>query len=213
MNWHFISDEHYGHRNIIDFCKRPFTDIYHMRETLIKNHNEVVKPEDAVIHIGDMYWNNLTEQECLEIRMRLNGTHYYIMGNHEKQMTRSSTLRSTFVWVQDVMNLQIPGYAPIWLSHYAHRVWPASHKGSYHLFGHSHAELQPDGSLSLDVGVDNQNFYPISLEDVDKKMKEISNKFTGKSFICPNKKCGNKFYPVHSRPTKCSKCGSEMELR
>jgi hypothetical protein len=44
---------------------------------------------------------------------------------------------------------------PIWLSHYAHRVWLRAHYGAWHLYGHSHHSLPDDPhARSLDVGVD-----------------------------------------------------------
>jgi len=52
------------------------------------------------------------------------------------------------------------------------RVWNGSHRGSYHLFGHSHGGL-PSHGLSFDVGVDCHNYSPISYDDVDKKMKKL----------------------------------------
>lgn len=180
-SWKFTSDEHFGHENIIKFCNRPFTDVNHMREVLIQNHNSVVKPDDHVIHLGDMFWHKLTEQQCVDIRMRLNGTHYYILGNHEKQMLRSKSLRSLFVWVEDLINLNIPGYPNIVLCHYAMKTWNGSHRGTYQLYGHSHnsPELELNNkSLSMDVGVDATNYYPISLEEVHnimQKRKELLN--------------------------------------
>jgi calcineurin-like phosphoesterase family protein len=51
----------------------------------------------------------------------------------------------------------------IYLSHYPHRSWPASHKGSYHLYGHVHSKLNSEDRTSkrktLDVGVDNTCNY------------------------------------------------------
>lgn len=206
----FTSDEHYGHENIIKFCNRPFKSTEEMKETMIRNHNAVVKPGDRVYHLGDMFWRTTSDDEALSIIHRLNGQPFYIRGNHEELIHRSQAVRQSFVWVRDSENLKIFGYPNIWLSHYAHRVWNGSHKGAYHLYGHTHAAMPEDGSLSFDVGVDAQNFYPISLEAVHQKMLYISKNFKGKCFVC---KCGNKFVPFHSRPTICSKCGSEMELK
>jgi calcineurin-like phosphoesterase family protein len=51
------------------------------------------------------------------------------------------------------------------LFHYAMRVWNRSHRGAWHLFGHSHGQLQPEGR-SCDVGVDCWDFKPVSLEKI-----------------------------------------------
>jgi len=60
--------------------------------------------------------------------------------------------------------------------HYAMRTWPQSHYGSWQVFGHSHGNLPPIG-LQWDVGVDNNNFYPVSFDELkiimEKRKKEI----------------------------------------
>jgi calcineurin-like phosphoesterase family protein len=62
----------------------------------------------------------------------------------------------------------------VYLSHYAHVVWQASHKGVYHLYGHSHGNLEPwrertiPSALSLDVGVDVHGYKPVSWEEIDR---------------------------------------------
>ena len=45
------------------------------------------------------------------------------------------------------------------------RVWPRSHYNSWMLYGHSHGMLDPIGKQH-DVGVDNNEFYPVSLEQI-----------------------------------------------
>jgi hypothetical protein len=59
---------------------------------------------------------------------------------------------------------------PITLCHWCMRVWPKSHYNSWHLYGHSHGKLPSEGK-SHDVGVDNNNFYPLSLIEITKIMK------------------------------------------
>ena len=176
---YFTSDEHFGHRNIIDFCHRPFKDTDEMRETIIANHNSLVKPGDRVYHIGDMFWRTLSVGEALTIKYRLNGEHYYIYGNHD-EMFRNHAVRDSFIWCKDVENLNIKGFPNIFLCHYAMRVWNGSHRGAWHLYGHSHNQLPEitngnkrdgDSPFSFDIGVDCWNYKPISLEQVREKMK------------------------------------------
>lgn len=171
----FTSDEHFGHRNIIKFCKRPFTDLEDMREGLIARHNEVVGKEDQVYHLGDMFWRTLKTADVLDTIHRLNGFHYYILGNHEEVFREMSGLKDKFGWVRDRAHI-VPAGGPragIVLDHFAGRVWHQSDKGSWQLYGHSHGELPEDhGLLSFDVGVDANNWYPVSLDRVRERMEE-----------------------------------------
>ena len=207
---YFTSDEHYGHRSIIDFCHRPFKDTDEMRETIIANHNSVVKPGDRVYHVGDMFWHSLEPHETLAIRHRLNGEHYYVYGNHEEAF-RKVELRNTFVWCREREYLRLKGCPTIVLDHYAGRVWRDSHRGAYQLYGHTHNDLPEDGSLSMDIGVDAQNFLPISLDAVHAHMQKKIANFSGKKFQCM--KCDNNFHANDSNPKICAKCTAPMELK
>lgn len=207
-NIFFTSDEHFDHNNIITFCNRPFADVEEMKEALIKNHNEVVKPGDRVYHLGDMFWRTFGVEEAVKAVQRLNGQHYYIYGNHD-ELFRNQALRDKFIWCRDMENLKVQGYPNIVLCHYAMRVWNGSHKGAYQLYGHTHAAMPENDSLSFDVGVDAQNFYPISLEAVHAKMKTKKGKFDGKQWKC---ECGHSFLATDTAGKICAKCLKEMKL-
>jgi len=81
-----------------------------------------------------------------------------------------------FTSVQDVFTGKI-GSREFHLSHYSHQVWPASHKGVIHLFGHSHGSLRGIGR-SMDVGVDtHKEFRPYHINEIFKIMDKIPVKF------------------------------------
>jgi calcineurin-like phosphoesterase family protein len=51
------------------------------------------------------------------------------------------------------------------------KIWRNSHRGSWHLYGHSHGGLhESPNSLSFDVGVDARDYRPISFDEVSKLM-------------------------------------------
>ena len=51
--------------------------------------------------------------------------------------------------------------------HYMMKIWPKSHYNSWQLFGHSHGGMngRTEGK-QMDVGVDTNNFYPYSFEEI-----------------------------------------------
>jgi len=56
---YFIADTHFNHKNIIEYCNRPFKNITEMNEYIIKKWNLVVKENDIVYHLGRYrIWNN-----------------------------------------------------------------------------------------------------------------------------------------------------------
>lgn len=77
----FTSDSHFGHRNILNYCKRPYKNLDDMREGLIRQWNLTVKPFDTVYHLGDFSFN---KKWSAEIVPRLNGRKILITGNHDE---------------------------------------------------------------------------------------------------------------------------------
>jgi calcineurin-like phosphoesterase family protein len=169
-NLWFTSDCHFGHFNILKLGKgRPFADIDEMGEALIERHNALVKPGDLVYNLGD-FALKIAQRDAINIRRRLNGNIYFISGNHD---TIAKSMPGSWVWVRplDRIHPKIDGIPPITLCHYAMRTWHGSHKGTWHLYGHSHGMLPENHQLSFDVGVDCWDFAPISIEQVAEKMK------------------------------------------
>lgn len=165
MNIFFTADEHYGHANVIHFCSRPFFSVEEQTATLIANNNAIVRAGDSVYHCGDMFWRTVSIPAANVIMDRLIGRHYLILGNHDEVAKR---IAGRFEWVRDVSLLDTP--TRVWMSHYAHRSWPDSHKFSYHVYGHTHGVL-PDYRYSTDVGVDAKNYRPFSYEQLEERMK------------------------------------------
>jgi len=171
MNYWFTADQHFGHEGVIRLCNRPFSNTDSMRERLIDNFNSRVKPGDMTFNLGDMFWRKLQVSDCVDILKRLNGQHYYILGNHEEVFERKDSflLTSRLAGISDVKMLKHETKR-VWMSHYAHRSWPKSHQGSYHVFGHTHGVLE-DYGLSHDVGVDANDYYPVSFDELDALME------------------------------------------
>jgi len=146
-----------------------------MNETLITNHNDHVQFDDEVYFVGDFAF--LRPHEAEAVIKRLNGRKFLVRGNHDSKM--DPCVAKHFVWVKDYFELKVTdktkskGQQLIILMHYAMKVWNKSHHGSWQLYGHSHGNLPDDpNSLSIDVGVDNHNYCPISYDHVKQIMKK-----------------------------------------
>lgn len=84
MKFWFTADLHLGHANIIKLCNRPFKDINHMNEVLIKNWNSRVAHEDVIFHLGDFcYKSGFDPKNYIN---RLNGQIIFLKGNHGKSV-------------------------------------------------------------------------------------------------------------------------------
>ena len=159
----FTSDEHYQHANIIKYCNRPFENVFEMDKELIKRHNKVVKDNDIIVHAGDFMMGN--KAFAAKYINQLNGEHIFIKGSHDKWLVGANQ-----IWETSIEKIHIV------VCHYAMRVWPKSHFGSWQLYGHSHGGLEPIGK-QWDIGVDNNNFYPVSFEQLKKIMKSRPDNF------------------------------------
>jgi calcineurin-like phosphoesterase family protein len=164
----FIADTHFGHSNIIKYCNRPFVSIQKMDNALINNWNSKVKPKDLVYHLGDFSFGTNTGN----IRKSLNGDIILIKGSHDKDAMK---IYNAFKAVYDLKTISI-NKQDITLCHYAMRVWNKSHYNSWHLYGHSHGMLPPQGK-SWDVGVDNNKFFPLSIDEIADIMKNRPDNF------------------------------------
>lgn len=179
---YFTADPHFSHKNIIEYCNRPFSNVHIMDQVVIDNINKVVNVDDTLYILGDFCFKGGKPADYL-YRINCKDVHL-ILGNHDKRSDYIDNLSAArvdvgFTSVQEVKEI-IYCNQRIYLSHYAHRVWPASHKGSYMLYGHTHSKLDHEdktsGRLTLDVGVDNTVNYgkpfgePFSFKEVQQIM-------------------------------------------
>ena len=73
---------HFGHVNILKYGRsKYFTDLDHMRETIIHNWNNVVDFDDTVYVLGDAVMGQ--REKNLPHLARLHGNKILILGNHD----------------------------------------------------------------------------------------------------------------------------------
>lgn len=129
----YISDTHFGHKNILKYDNRPYFTVAEMDADLIKRWNNAVKPTDTVYHLGDFSWLKPAEES--EILQQLNGTKILIRGNHDYKPTPEWKEVLPFAEIVDNGRHVILSHFPI-----------ASYKnmthGYYHLYGHVHNSFE-----------------------------------------------------------------------
>lgn len=176
----FTSDTHFGHSNIIKYCQRPFNSAEHMDEVLISNWNEVVSPLDIVFHLGDFCFGS--DKEWIKILQRLNGTKYLILGNHDlKKIANSNQIKDYFADINMQMRVVVDKQKML-LNHYPFLCFEGGYQNVWQLFGHVHSSKHSTGldkerlvhlfPTQYDVGVDNNNYRPVSFAQVSQIITE-----------------------------------------
>ncbi len=153
---HFTADLHFFHRNIIDYCKRPFRDVEHMNAELIRRWNECVQPTDTIYVLGDVTFGTIEQTE--DVLRQLNGHKHLILGNHDRK-GRCEKLQwhLFFNTVQEHTRLKYEGMKFV-LCHFPFAAWE---RGYINLHGHTHGQ-HPGPYGQHDVGVDVNDWRPIT---------------------------------------------------
>lgn len=167
---YFTADHHFGHKNIIKHCSRPFQTLAEMDEALIANWNAVVKKNDTVYIMGDLFFRNVTSAD--EYLQRLKGKKHLLIGNHDKDWMKKTDLPRYFESVERMTEIN-DGARKITLCHYPMMTWNHISKGSYMIHGHIHNNTDADYfSLIrnmpnlLNAGVDVNNYRPVGFNEL-----------------------------------------------
>lgn len=180
-----IADKHFQHSNIclgttkwIDTSGcRKFDTTSDMDDLIIDNINSMVMPEDTLWDLGDNAFGN--KWNIPELRRRIKcKTIHFLYGNHdeaisglhpngkalsEDKMNRAMTFQKEFASVGHYNEMYYKGKLLV-MFHYPIASWNGIGKGAIHFHGHCHGSFEPVGRM-IDVGVDPQNFCPISFDD------------------------------------------------
>ncbi len=108
----------------------------------------------------------MTTDAANEMIQKMNGKKYLISGNHDKNYDPG-----LFEDVRDFMTVSL-NRQYFALMHYPMLSWPKKNSGSIQLHGHIHSRMDyneqnsEEGVLRYDVGVDANNFYPVSVKQI-----------------------------------------------
>lgn len=180
MIW-FTSDWHLGHKNIIEYCNRPFRDTHDMNQTIIDNMNNLVSEDDELVIVGDLAMGNLHDSLSYMKNLVCENV-YLIPGNHDRCHPMHSK-HEQWRWPYEnvgvtVLSHSVPFYVggKTIVNHFP----PTG--DSREERKNSFNDWRPDGDLpvicghvhdawvmkdnAINVGVDVWDFMPISKEDI-----------------------------------------------
>ena len=165
---YFIADTHFGHKNVLRLCDRPFETIEKMNETFIENWNKRVTGSDSVYVIGDMFFRCADPKAILK---RIHGKKHLIVGNHDSSWMGKVDINRYFKSVE-LMAIISDGAHAMTLCHYPLLSWKHAKK-SYMIHGHIHAKTDMDfwqllvaRDNVLNAGVDFNGYQPVPLDEL-----------------------------------------------
>lgn len=183
---YYTSDLRLGANNIIKHENRPYKTVDEMDKALIDNWNSRVTNDDEVYVLGDFCFKGATR--AIEYLEQLNGHIHLIRGNHDYFMSQLSFVSFLYqndnkvIWDNGTPKVTTNGHYAyikdgeheVILCHYPILYWENMEHGSIHLYGHvqSYRDRSQMASNSYNVGVDVNNYRPVTLEELLEKEKK-----------------------------------------
>lgn len=161
-----ISDSHFFHWKICEYCNRGFPDVKTMNSYMITEWNRVVDVDDVVFHLGDFGFSSFLNIK--RVFDRLNGVKYLVMGNHDRRRSVGWWTNIGFI---KVFKNPITFNDKVILSHY-----PQRNNHILNIHGHIH-------NNGYDSEFVYRNHVNVSVEEIDYKPRLLNNILEKRSVI------------------------------
>lgn len=164
MNY-YTADLHFGHKNIIKYENRPWSNTKEMDQGLIENWNKRVRSKDLVYILGD-FTLSVNKDYILSILEQLKGRKVLITGNHD-YFSQKSIFKKYFELIIPYLKIH-EGRERLILCHYPIYSWDGKFNNTVHLYGHVHSNpaYQLRAQNAFNVGVDVRNYQPVTLKEI-----------------------------------------------
>lgn len=179
----YTSDLHHMHENIIKYCGRPCGDVEQMTEMLVNNHNKVVRKNDSVLYLGDIFFGKNDFHARKTFIQRMNGQKYLLRGNHDNKITDKEFYDMGFKFIFKTDFLGEIGIYPVRFSHYPYEnsgsdprykeQRPPREEGITLVHGHTHEKDRITTYGTIHVGVDAWNYGPAPHDEVVDLLKLV----------------------------------------
>ena len=179
MKTWLTADWHLGETRF-ELMGRPFQNEMEMIETLRKNHNELVKPEDTVIVVGDVCYQKAFD--LLVFVHGFNGKTTLVRGNHDRVISDKEFLQyfEKVIPEGEGIEIDVEGI-PCYITHYP----TEGVKDRFNLVGHIHSAWKYQLN-SMNIGVDVNHFLPVDLDRIHFHFNAITSFYDADVWVAYN---------------------------
>lgn len=180
---YFTADLHFGHKNILRYDTRPWTDLDTMKSDMIANINKTVGIHDELYILGDISLH-MKPAKMIEIIDQIKCKNLILIrGNHDEI---NDALKEKFLRVEHYMlirhtldngmekyavrfNANKKNQIKLILMHYPIIAWNGKETGSIHLHGHVHKGYGHEDFFhprKINVGCMLWDYRPVSIDEI-----------------------------------------------
>ena len=141
MNY-YISDMHFFHKNVTkegnNFDNRPFNSLAEMHEYMKEKWNSKITNGDTVYILGDIAMRG-TNEELIALVAQLKGRKILVKGNHDdvSDLRYKNLFEEICAYKEVTDHIGQEAYKLVF-SHYPILMLNGQHRGTIHLYGHTH---------------------------------------------------------------------------
>lgn len=172
----FTSDLHIFHKNIIEYCKRPYKDLYSMNNHFLFLFKKYVKKDDYLINLGDL--GMAAPAKLLDFYKQIEAIQIFVTGNHDSNGLINKFLTEFPVIFKDKTVIEVKYNSKLYTIYISHKPDAFEYiddPNTLFLYGHLHErEVEDKKWNQLNVGIDRFG-RPISLKEIIKIMKNENN--------------------------------------
>ena len=158
-----ISDTHFRHERMHVLCHRPAD----YNEQIIRHWHENVKPDDLVIHLGDVAWPHGWEEGIIHM---LPGKKILVRGNHDAK-SLPNLMEKGFDIAVDSMSMKLEGL-DILFTHSPQ----VTHTHDINVHGHLHDMACPESDCAHWLcSLELQGYRVQNVRDLIKTWRKLAN--------------------------------------
>ena len=193
----FTSDWHLEHKNVLEYDKRPFSNLEEMHRVLINNYNASATDTTVGYFLGDVGMGGKISHHI----KKLKGTKVLILGNHDKNTYSmyaqgfDVVLNGATIYIgdkrvsmnhcplpgifrEDITNMKGAKPGENWHGEFKQKRFTSQDLTvDYHLHGHCHKKPEErETNRQFDVGVRANGYRPVSMSQIESWISRMEKK-------------------------------------